>query len=174
MSKKLGLTVLALALLLPLLCAARSYRLSPEDQSRFDSYYSRWLDYRRTNNHDDAISMERRMQEVMSRYGIHRGTRYADIASPAVRNPGRHDHDRDDDRWGRDRGRDHDRRSGIRMSADDERRFRSYYSRWEGYRRSRQGDEARSMEARMDDIKRNYGISPSVSYHDVMRALDRR
>ena len=45
-------------------------RLSPEDQQRFDSYYSRWLEYRRTNNRDEIESMENRMRDVMSHNNI--------------------------------------------------------------------------------------------------------
>jgi hypothetical protein len=36
-------------------------QLSPDDQRRFDSYYSRWQDYRRDNNQSEVNSMERRM-----------------------------------------------------------------------------------------------------------------
>jgi len=56
-------------------------RLSPDDQRRFDSYYSRWLDYRRTNNRSEMSSMERRMQDVMSHYEIPDGIPYEQIAS---------------------------------------------------------------------------------------------
>src|SRR5262249_15579622 len=38
-------------------------RLSPGDQSRYDSYYQRWLNYKATNDRDQISSMERRMQE---------------------------------------------------------------------------------------------------------------
>jgi hypothetical protein len=44
--------------------------LSPSDQQRFDSYYSRWINYRRTNNRDQMISMQRRMDELKGRYNI--------------------------------------------------------------------------------------------------------
>jgi hypothetical protein len=33
-------------------------RLSTEDQSRFDSYYSRWLNYVQTNDRENRNSME--------------------------------------------------------------------------------------------------------------------
>jgi len=56
-------------------------RLSTEDQSRFDSYYSRWLEYRRTNNRDEIVSMEKRMQDVMTHYNIPLNTPYEQIAS---------------------------------------------------------------------------------------------
>ena len=45
-------------------------RLSPDDQRRFDSYYSRWLEYKRTNNLGEVRSMEKRMYDVYSKYRI--------------------------------------------------------------------------------------------------------
>jgi hypothetical protein len=56
-------------------------RLSSDDQSRFDSYYSRWLEYRRTNNRDEIVSMEKRMQDVMMHYNIPPNTPFDQIAS---------------------------------------------------------------------------------------------
>jgi hypothetical protein len=56
-------------------------RLSSDDQQRFDSYYSRWIEYRRTNNRDEIVSMEKRMQDVMTHYNIPPNTPYDQIAS---------------------------------------------------------------------------------------------
>jgi hypothetical protein len=56
-------------------------RLSSDDQQRFDSYYSRWQEYRRTNNRDEIVSMEKRMQDVMTHYNIPPNTPYDQIAS---------------------------------------------------------------------------------------------
>ena len=44
--------------------------LPAEDQQQFDIYYSRWLEYRRTNNRDEVVAMEERMRDVMSRNNI--------------------------------------------------------------------------------------------------------
>ena len=71
--------------------------LPPEDQPHFDSYYSRWIDYRRDNNHEQVESMEKRMRHVMSRNHIPPAVPFDEIASYGER-----DHDRD-----RDRDRDH-------------------------------------------------------------------
>ena len=57
-------------------------RLSADDQRRFDSYYSRWLEYRRTNNREEVDSMEKRMRDVMTQYKIPLNTPYGQIASP--------------------------------------------------------------------------------------------
>jgi hypothetical protein len=56
-------------------------RFSPEDQSHFDSYYSRWLQYRRTNNRDQIASMEKRMWDVMDRYNVPRSVPFSKLAS---------------------------------------------------------------------------------------------
>ena len=69
------------------------------------------------------------------------------------------DHDRDD-RW-------RDNRRGTQLSADDQNRFNSYYSRWIEYRRTNNGDEIRSMEGRMRDIYSHYGIPANTPFGAV-------
>src|SRR5437762_14333184 len=59
-------------------------RLSAQDQSRFDSYYSRWLGYRRTNNQSEAESMDRRMRDVYAHYGIPNNVPFNQVASPGA------------------------------------------------------------------------------------------
>ena len=79
MKKFLGVAALLLAFALP--GFAQGHRLSPEDQSKFDSYYSRWIEYRQTNNRDQERSMEERMREVMSRNGIPGDVPFERVAS---------------------------------------------------------------------------------------------
>lgn len=59
-------------------------RLSASDQSRFDSYYSRWLEYRRTNNRGEIASMERRMRDIYANYRIPANTPFDRVASPRI------------------------------------------------------------------------------------------
>ena len=59
-------------------------RLSAQDQSRFNSYYSRWLDYRRSNNQSEAASMDRRMRDIYAHYGIPNNVPFNQVASPGV------------------------------------------------------------------------------------------
>jgi hypothetical protein len=54
-------------------------RLSGEDQGRFNSYYDRWLQYRATNNVGE-ISMEGRMRDVYSHYGIPSDVPFGEVA----------------------------------------------------------------------------------------------
>ena len=180
---------LLLAIALPVFAQGR--RLSDDDQRRFDSYYSRWQDYRRTNNRDEIISMEKRMQDVDQHYGIPSHTPYSRIASDGQRDyrwdrysDRDWDRDHDGDRWHRDHDRDWDRdndrwrddrggRYNNRLSADDQRRFDSYYSRWLEYRRTNNRDEIVSMEKRMQDVYQHNNI-PSNTPYDAVATNARR
>ena len=55
--------------------------LAPEWQSKYNSYYQRWLNYRATNNRTQMRSMEGRMQSIMSNYRIPSNTPYGQIAT---------------------------------------------------------------------------------------------
>jgi hypothetical protein len=79
MKKLFGVSVLLLAVALP--AVSQAVRLSLSDQQRFDSYYSRWQQYRATNNASQVVSMEKRMQDVYSHYGIPPNTPYGRVAS---------------------------------------------------------------------------------------------
>src|SRR5947208_128426 len=58
--------------------------LAPEWQSKFDSYYQRWLQARSSNNRDETASMERRMQDIMRNYNIPANTPYGAVASGGI------------------------------------------------------------------------------------------
>jgi len=134
----------------------RQYRgqFSAEDQKHFDSYYERWREYRRTNNREQILSMEKRMDDVMAHYNIPLTVPYRALSSSAS----------DDDEYDADRDWDHWRR---RLEPEDQRRFDSYYSRWLEYRRTDDRDQIRSMEDRMRDVMRQYNIPDDVPFDDV-------
>jgi hypothetical protein len=129
----------------------RQAHLSSEDQQRFDSYYSRWLDYRRSNNRDEMASMEKRMRDVMSRNNIPSDVPFNEIASTGNRAYG--DHDR--------------QRRQARLSSEDQQRFDSYYSRWLEYRRTNNRDEIVSMEKRMRDVMSRNNIPSDVPFDEI-------
>jgi hypothetical protein len=159
MKKFLGVAALLLAFAWP--GFAQEHRLSRDDQSKFDSYYSRWIEYRQTNNRDQERSMEERMRGLMSRNGIPGDVPFERIAS----NGGAY-RDRDSGRGDRDDDRDRDRGHG-RLSADAQRDFDSYYSRWQEYRQSNNRDQMRSMEERMQDLKARNNIPPDVPNDEI-------
>src|SRR5438132_867746 len=51
-------------------------RLSANDQSRFDSYFSRWQEYRQRNDRGQVASMEKRMKDVYAHNHIPSNTRF--------------------------------------------------------------------------------------------------
>jgi len=127
-------------------------KLSGDDQRRFDSYFSRWQEYRQRNDRDEIRSMEKRMQDIYSRYRIPPRTPYFWVASSSG--------DQDWDAWENDRWRG-------RLSGEDQRRFDSYYSRWLEYRRRNDRDEMRSMESRMQDVMSHYDIPTQVPFEQI-------
>jgi hypothetical protein len=143
MKKLFGILILLAAITLPALAQWQQWRLSPDDQSRFDSYYTRWQEYRQNNDRDQTISMEGRMLDVYAHYNIPPQTEFWRVASNG-RTGG--------DQWHR------------RLSPDDQARFDSYFSRWQGYRQSNDRDQIVSMERRMKDVYAHYGIPSGTPY----------
>src|SRR6266700_930831 len=120
--KKLLVILFLLAFTLPSFAQLQQWRLSSEDQQHFDSYYSRWQEYRNRNDRDQTVSMEKRMLEVYARYNVPVETPYWRVASNA--------------REGREQWR-------RRLSAGDQERFDSYFSRWQEYRQRNDRDQTR-------------------------------
>jgi hypothetical protein len=146
MKKLFGITILLIAVALPALAQRQQYRLSPDDQARFDSYYSRWQDYKQRNDSDQIRSMEDRMLDIYAHYNIPAQTPFWRVASNA---------------------RDSRNAWRGRLSADDQARFDSYYSRWQDYKQHNDRDQVRSMEKRMQDIYSHYRIPAGTPYFMV-------
>lgn len=128
------------ALSLPLLAQRR---LSPPDQQRFDSYYSRWQDYQQRGDRDETVSMQRRMLDIYAHYGIPPQTPFWRVASNMA--PQRQ-------RWHR------------RLNPNDQSRFDSYFARWRQYRVTNNRSEVASMEQRMQDVYAQYHIPSNTPY----------
>lgn len=143
MKRMLGMSLLVIAIALPALAQWQQWRLSSDDQRRFDSYYSRWQEYRQRNDRDEMLSMEKRMYDVYAHNSIPMQTPFWRVASNARSG------------WNRWHGR---------LSADDQRRFDSYFSRWQQYRQRNDRDEVRSMEKRMQDVYAHYQIPSNTPY----------
>jgi hypothetical protein len=146
MMKKLIAILFVTVLCVPVFAQWQRWNLSSDDQQRFDSYYSRWQDYRQRNDRDQIRSMENRMLEVYAHYNIPPRTPYWRVASNA--------------RSSGDQGR-------AKLSSQDQGRFDSYFSRWQEYRRRNDRDQTRSMEKRMQDLYAHYGISPNTPYFTI-------
>jgi hypothetical protein len=149
MRKLFGVAFLLITVALPAFAQYRPWQqwnLSSDDQRRFDSYFSRWQDSRQRSDHDEIISMEKRMLDIYRRFNIPSQTPFWRVSSNArsAQNP-----------W---RGK---------LSSDDQRRFDSYFSRWQDYRQRNDRDEIRSMEKRMQDIYAHYRIPPRTPFFGV-------
>jgi hypothetical protein len=55
----------------------------------------------------------------------------------------------------------------VRLSLSDQKRFDSYYSRWQSYKATNNQSQVRSMEGRMQDVYRHYGIPGNTPYGRV-------
>jgi hypothetical protein len=168
MKKIWGILVLVLAFGIPAFSQAR---MSPEDQSRFNSYYSRWIQAQQTNDRDDVVGMERRMQDLMNRYGIPSDTPYDVVAR---QNWGYRGRERDR-YYHRDRDRDWDRgddRGYVgswerRLSPDDQRRFDEAYRHWLHERQENDRNGMARQESTMQNIMSRYNIPQDVPYDAI-------
>jgi hypothetical protein len=140
MKRKLAILFLLCAFGLP---AFAQSRLSPPDQQRFDSYYSRWQQYQQQGDRDQTVSMQRRMLDIYAHNGIPPQTPFWQVASNL--RPQR-------ERWRR------------RLNPNDQQRFDSYFARWRQYRQTRNRGEVASMEKRMQDIYAQNRIPPKTPY----------
>jgi hypothetical protein len=141
MKKLFAFMALCAALMLPHFAQAQ-IRLSISDQRRFDSYYSRWQNYRGSNNQSEVRSMEGRMQDIYRHYGIPANTPYRNVASGGSGTWGtgtwngrpRRSDDRDwegDHAEYRDHDWDHNRdRDGDRDDDGDRHQDRGHHRGW--------------------------------------------
>jgi hypothetical protein len=137
---------LVAAMALPALAQWERWHLSPQDQQRFDSYYSRWREYRERNDRDQIESMENRMRGIYRDYNIPGDTPFWRVASNAREYRHRYEH---------------------KLSPHDQARFDSYFSRWQEYRQQNNREQVESMEKRMRDIYAHYGIPANTPFFMV-------
>lgn len=159
MTRLLGICALALLFCLPSL--AQAQRMSPEDQDRFSSYYSRWMQDRQSNDRDDMVSMEQRMQDLMNRYAIPPDTPYGEVAAE---NAGpRYDRDRDY------RSRSY---AGAynQFSPDDQRKFNEEYRKWQESNAKNDRDDIAKHARKMEDIMARYNIPPNTPFDEIATA----
>ena len=165
MKKVLGIAALLIAL--GLSAVAQMQRMSPEDQDRFNGYYSRWIQDKQTDNRDDLLSMEQRMQDLMSKYQIPSSTPYDTVAAQNAPGPGRYD--RDDDR-----DRDRDRAYGGpwqgRLSSDDQKDFNKEYQKWQDANAKRDQDDIDKHARKMQEIMARNNIPPDTPFDAVATA----
>jgi hypothetical protein len=152
--KKLFGILFLLAVSLPALAQSG---LSQRDQQRFDSYYTRWQQYRQMNDRGQTISMEKRMLDVYAHYGIPAQTPYWRIATNGH-----------DDSWREERPRWRER-----LSNQDRARFDSLFTRWREAREHRDYDDAERLQHHMREIMERNQIPHEVRFEEVASRRDR-
>jgi len=161
MNRLLGMSAFLLLFCLP--SFAQTQRMSPEDQDRFNSYYSRWMHDRQSNDRDDMISMEHRMQDLMYKYAIPSDTPYGEVAV-ANTAPG----------YGGDS--DYRDRSYVgsynqaRLSPDDQGKFNEEYRKWQESTAKNDRDDIDKHARKMEEIMARYNIPPNTPFDEIASA----
>jgi hypothetical protein len=127
--------------------------MSPDDQDRFNSYYGRWVQDKQTDNRDDMLSMEHRMQDLMAKYGIASNTPYDELASPGGY--------RNDDR-AYDRGYTGSWQG--RMAPDDQHKFNEEYGKWQESMAKNDRDDVEKHARKMEAIMARYNIPANTPF----------
>jgi len=144
MKKFLATLTLLFAFTLPGF-AQGQVRLSAEDQKKFDKHYSKWVNDTRKNDRDDIAKDVHEMQEIMAKYNIPANVPYDQIASTG---------------------------SGVRvyqsrLSADDQREFDKYYTKWVNDTRKNDRDDVAKDVGRMQEIMARNNIPASVPFDQI-------
>ena len=140
--------------------SASQGRLSPDDQREFDKNYSRWVDDMRSNDRDDINKDVARMQEIMARYNIPANVPFDQIASNgAYPNRGYS--------GGTYSNGAYSSNGQSRLSADDQREFDKYYSRWLEDMRKNDRDDIDKDVRHMQDIMARYNIPASIPFDQI-------
>lgn len=111
-------------------------RLPADDQKEFDKSYTKWVNDTRKNDRDDIAKDVRHMQDIMARNGIPANVPYEQVASTGNAYP--------------------TRTYQNRLSAEDQKEFDKYYTKWvNDTRKNDQDDIARDVRHMQDIMARN-------------------
>ncbi|MBA3913282.1 MAG: hypothetical protein H0X25_05385 [Acidobacteriales bacterium] len=127
-------------------------RLSPGDQSRYDSYFDRWTNAKKVNDQDQVTSMEKRMQDIMRSYNIPWGTPYEALSSSYSGNYGG--------------GNWYNGWSG-RFNAHDQNVYDQLYVNWLQARSINAREQIGKAENAMQTVMRKYGIPANTDYSSL-------
>jgi hypothetical protein len=169
MKKILGILFL-LAVSLPALAQPG---LSQRDQQRFDSYYTRWQQYKAANDRGETISMEKRMLDVYAHYGIPAGTPFWKVATNGHDEARREERREERGEARREERREEHPRWRERLSEQERGRFDSLYSRWMDARNRGDRDDAERLAHHMREIMERSQIPHEVRFEEVASRRDR-
>jgi hypothetical protein len=161
MKKFFGSLIVLAALALPAL--AQGQRMSPDDQQKFDNYYSRWVQDKQTGDRDDLVSMEHHMQDLMNKYSIPADTAYEQIASqnnvappPYVRGDDNRAYDNRDNRG-----------YANQLPSDDQNKFNKEYAKWQESNAKNDRDDVDKHARSMEEIMQRNNIPPNTPFNAI-------
>jgi hypothetical protein len=157
MKKFFGSLIVLAALALP---ALAQQQMSPDDQDKFDNYYSRWVQDKQTGDRDDMVSMEHHMQDLMNKYAIPADRPYEQVASQNV--PGSYNRSYDN----RD-NRGYANGWQGRLSGDDQNKFNKEYTKWQESNAKNDREDIAEHARNMETIMRRNGV-PANTPFDVI------
>jgi hypothetical protein len=155
MKKVLGSLIVLAALALPAL--AQAPRMSPDDQAKFENFYSRWVQDKQNGDRDDMVSSEHHMQDLMNKYSIPADTPYDQIAAqnnmapqPAYNNRG------------------YDNRGYVnQLPGDDQDKFNKEYTKWQEANARNDRDDIDKHARNMEEIMQRDGIPPNTPFASI-------
>jgi len=154
MTKLLGIVIVLAAMALPAL--AQVQQMTADDQQKFDTYYSRWLQDRQTNDRDDMIGDEHHMQDLMDKYAIPSGTPYDMVASQNATQPPNGYYDRSNaSEW------------QGRLSPDDQDKFNKEYTKWQQANATNNRGDIDKHARNMEELMQRNNIPPNTPFADI-------
>lgn len=137
-------------------------RLSSDDQRKFDSEYSKWMDAQRKNDRDDIDKHAREMQDIMSRYNIPSNVPFSSIATNGYAPPAYGNAPYGNQPAGYVYGA-----GAQRLSDKDQKDFDKAYHHWVEARNKRDMDDVDKNERKMREIMAKYNIPANVSFDQI-------
>ena len=163
MKQLLGSLIVLAALALPAL--AQAQQMSPDDQSKFDNYYSRWVQDRQNGDRDDMVSSEHHMQDLMNKYAIPAETPYDQVAArnaaPAPGYDGAYDNRGYDNRPYDNRG------YANQLQGDDQNKFNKEYIKWQEANAKNDRDDIDKHARNMEQIMQRNGVPPNTPFASI-------
>jgi hypothetical protein len=162
MNKFFGSLIVLAAMALPAL--AQGPQMSPDDQQKFDNYYSRWSTDRQNGDRDDMVSSEHHMQDLMNKYSIPADTPYDRVASqnevgpppPAYNNNPNYDN------------RGYDNRSyANQLPGDDQNKFNKEYAKWQQANAKNDRDDIDKHARNMEQIMQRDNIPQNTPFNAI-------
>lgn len=127
-------------------------RLSPEDQRKFDSYYSKWVDAQNKNDQDDIRGNAQHMQDIMARNNIPPNVPFQAIASNG---------------YGAQAYPASPYGQAGRLSPTDQHEFDKAYKDWVKARRKRDMDDVDKNARKMEQIMARNNIPANVPFDRI-------